>query len=81
MIGFLPQRSVRRPVYSVTGQKLCYLVSGPDGEWVYSVAGRKYAKITAHHKAWIAKIDATQSATSQLMIGVAEIWDAMGEAE
>lgn len=33
MIGFREQAVIRRPIYSTTGAKLGYLVSGPDGEW------------------------------------------------
>lgn len=63
MIGFIDhQGPVRRPIYSVTGQKLCYLVSGPDGEWIQGLDGRNRARITK----WQAQPAATQTAAAAL---------------
>lgn len=45
MIGFGAQDVVRRPIYSTTGIKLGYLVSGPDGEWWVSLKGRRIGRI------------------------------------
>jgi hypothetical protein len=45
MIGFREQDVVRRPIYSATGTKLGYLVSGPDGEWWVSLKGRRIGRI------------------------------------
>jgi hypothetical protein len=75
MIGFRPPKTLRRPIYSVTGQKLCYLVSGPDGEWIYTLAGRKYAKITAKHREWMGKLNATASACGGAMLYPEELYE------
>lgn len=45
MIGYGDQSVVRRPIYSVTGAKIGYFVSGPDGEWWTSLKGRRIGRI------------------------------------
>ena len=74
MIGFRPPSTTRRPVYSVTGEKLCYLVSGPDGEYATDLEGRKLAKV-AGWKRDIGKLDATQVAASGLLVSPGEQWE------
>lgn len=68
MIGFISQSTQRRPVYSVTGQKLCYLESGPDGEIVYTLEGKKLARLTQRHKGWIEKMTANATVQSGLIL-------------
>ena len=60
VIGFRQQTQHRRPVYSITGQKLCYVMSGPDGDAFYDEAGRKMAKVTKW-KQMLGKMEACSS--------------------
>jgi hypothetical protein len=59
MIGFRPLNTTRRPVYSLTGEKLCYVVAGPEGEQFIGLDGRKLATITKWKKVW-REMSATQ---------------------
>lgn len=63
MIGFGHQSVIRRPIYSTTGTKLGYLVSGPDGEWWTTVSGRRIGRIKQFRPAQPKAIDTSLSGT------------------
>jgi hypothetical protein len=63
MIGFGDQSVVRRPIYSSTGAKLGYLVSGPDGEWWVSLKGRRIGRIKQFRVKKLPDIDTSASGT------------------
>lgn len=66
-IGFRPASTHRRPVYSITGQKLCYVVSGPGGDSFYDEEGRKLAKVTKW-KQLLGKMEACSSLSGTVTI-------------
>ena len=70
MIGFRDQDVVRRPIYSSTGAKLGYLVSGPDGEWWVSLKGRRIGRIKQFR---VPKVNSVGAHASGTYIGVNEI--------
>ena len=63
MIGYREQDVVRRPIYSTTGAKLGYLVSGPDGEWWTSLKGRRIGRIKCFRVKKLPDVNATLSGT------------------
>jgi hypothetical protein len=63
VIGFRDQDVVRRPIYSTTGVKLGYLVSGPDGEWWTSVKGRRIGRIKQFRAPKLPDVSASASGT------------------
>ncbi|HVJ09791.1 MAG TPA: hypothetical protein VM554_15545 [Acidisarcina sp.] len=75
MIGFGVQRVVRRPIYSVTGQKLCYYIDGPRGIELLTLRGKKYAKLTAKHVEWIASLSAGSSACGGTILSNNDIYE------
>lgn len=52
MIGFRAPKHSRRPIYSVTGEKLCYVRQGPNGDEIFNLKGRKIANV----KKWKEKL-------------------------
>lgn len=78
MIGFGHQRTVRRPFYSITGTKIGYLVSGPDGEWWVSVNGKRIGRIKQFKRPTRFK-DVDTYLNSSHLIGAAEVWAELGE--
>jgi hypothetical protein len=54
---------MRRPIYSATGAKLGYLVSGPDGEWWTSLKGRRIGRIKKFKPVTPKEVSASLSGT------------------
>lgn len=63
MIGFRDQSTIRRPIYSATGIKLGYLVSGPDGEWWTTVKGKRIGRIKQFRRPKLPEVGASASGT------------------
>ena len=72
MIGFRPPSTNRRPIYSITGEKLCYLVSGPDGDYATDLEGNKLAKVSGWQRE-LGKLEATQTAAGAFLIDHEEL--------
>jgi hypothetical protein len=70
VIGYRDQDVVRRPIYSATGIKLGYLVSGPDGEWWTSLKGRRIGRIKQFRAPKLPDVSASASGS---YIAVSEI--------
>lgn len=73
MIGFGHQRVTRRPVYSDMGTKLGYIVSGPDGEWWTSVAGKRIGRIKKIRPTRAKEINT--SVSGSMTAGGEETWE------
>lgn len=73
MIGFNQAKKIpRRPLYSLSGAKLCYFTSSPKGDTFYDLRGRKIAN-PAKYKKMLSAANATTNASGTVFITVQEI--------
>lgn len=73
MIGFnQSKKTIRRPLYSLSGAKLFYFESTPRGDVFYDLRGRRIATVTKWKK-MLRDLNAAANAAGTVFITYAEI--------